>query len=409
VWGVEGKTHLGSMSFLAGTETVPELAGEDARATGVKNEICPLENDKSRLERWKSIQCLTNMRRLIVIVAIAALRIGQGLAAEGGVEPVMEKFRPVAPCAAAIAWAQTKKIPLNQIDATVDGEALNPGDSITGLVTLHEKGTRQMQWIVYSEVVTAGPKDDMGKKAQPVVFYTTLGNKLEFKSAPVMVNVRTVGPFVESGEKRKPKVEEESARFPLDKGFLGLGLERAVAAVLKFKENKEHGNFAFGPRSFGESEIAKGRKLAEITHITSDDERALCGSCPALLSYFDLVQHTPGLQDICFKVVDMPSVWSMIRHVGVTANLTFQTEQFRAADSFAWKPAGNAPVFYFPMLLELNRQPALKVTFVVTSPKPPFLGCGGIVGMLAEKPGEKETYLTLRVISARRAEPNSAR
>ena len=61
------------------------------------------------------------------------------------------------------------------------------------------------------------------------------------------------------------------------------------------------------------------------------------------------------------------------------------------------------------MLLELNKQPALRVTFVVTSPKPPLLGCGGIVGMLAEKPGEKETYLTLRVISARRAEPNSAR
>lgn len=172
---------------------------------------------------------------------------------------------------------------------------------------------------------------------------------------------------------------------------------------MKFKDNKEHGNFVFGSKPFGESEIAKGRKLAEVTHITSEDERALCGSLPALFSYFDFVQHTPGLQDICVKVVDMPSVWSMIRHVGVTPNLTFQTEQFRAADSFAWEPAGNAAVYYFPMMLELNKQPALKVTFVVTSPKSPLLGCGGIVGMLAERPGEKETYLTLRIISARRA------
>jgi hypothetical protein len=348
------------------------------------------------------------MRRFILIVATAAVLIGQVLAAEDRSGPVLEKFRPVAPCGPAIAWAETKKIPLNQIDSTVDGEALNPGDSITGLVTLHEKGARQMQWLVYSEIVTAGPKDDIGKKTEPVALYTTLGNKLEFKSAPVMVNVRTIGPFVEAGDKRKPKVEDESARFPLDKGFLSLGLDRAVAAVLKFNENKEHRNFAIGPKPFSESQIAKGRKLAEITHITSDDERALCGSCPALLSYFDLVQHTPGLQDIGVKVIDLPSVWSMIRHVGVTANLTFQTEQFRAADSFAWEPAGSA-VFYFPMLLELNKQPALKVTFVVTSPKPPLLGCGGIVGMLAEKPGEKDTYLTLRIISARRGEPNSAR
>jgi hypothetical protein len=347
--------------------------------------------------------CLTNMRKLILIVAIAVLGIGKGLAAEDRTGGTLEKVRPVAPGGAAVAWAETKKISLNRIDSTVDGDALNPGDSITGLVTLHEKGLREMQWIVYSEIVTPGPKDDIGKKEQPVVFYTTLGNKLEFKSAPVMVNVRTVGPFVEAADKKKPKVEDESARFPLEKDFLGLGLDRAVAAVMKFKGNKDHGNFVFGDKPFSESEIAKGRKLAEMTHISTEDERALCGSLPALFSYFDFVQHTPGLQDICVKVVDMPSVWSMIRHVGVTANLTFQTEQFRAADSFAWEPAGSAPVYYFPMLLELNKRPALKVTFVVTSPKPPLLGCGGIVGMLAERPDEKETYLTLRVISARRA------
>src|SRR5215510_12756968 len=134
------------------------------------------------------------MRRLIAIVAISALHVSQVFAAEDRAETVLEKFRSVAPCGAAVAWAETKKIPLNQIDSTVDGEALNAGDSITGLVTLHEKGARQMQWIVYSEIVTPGPKDDVGKKDQPVVvFYTTLGNKLEFKSAPVMENVRTVG------------------------------------------------------------------------------------------------------------------------------------------------------------------------------------------------------------------------
>jgi len=355
---------------------------------------------ESRLEQWKSVICLSNMRGLLIVV-FAALQIARGLAAED--RAGLEKFRPVQACPAVVAWAETKKIPLNRIDSAVDGESLNPGDSITGLVTLHEKGARQMQWIVNSEIVTPGPKDDLGKKTDSVAFYTTLGNKFEFKSAPVMVNVRTIGPFVEPGDKRKPKLEEQSARFPLDKGYLSLGLDRAVAAVLKFKDNKEHGNFVFGSKPFSESKIAKGRKLAEMTHITSEDERALCGSCPALLSYFDLVQHTPGLQDICVKVVDMPSVWSMIRHVGVTANLIFETEQFRAADSFAWEPAGNAPVFYFPMLLELNKQPALKVTFVVTSPKPPLLGCGGIVGMLAERPGEKETYLTLRVVSAKRS------
>lgn len=339
------------------------------------------------------------MRRLIPIAAITILQIGWGLGAEDKSDWT-GKFRPTAPCAAAVASAQANKIPVNQIDPTLDGDALNQGDSITGLVTLHEKGARQTQWLVYMEVVTPGPKDDLDKPQKPMVLYTTGGNKFEFGSSPKMVTVRTLGPFVESSDKRKIKADDKTARFALDKGFLSLGLDRGAAAVMRLKMTKEHGNFGFAGEPFSDSEIAKGRKLAETAHITTDDERALCGSCPALLSYFNFAQHTPGLQDIFFKVVDMPSVWSMVRHVGVSANLKFETEQFRAADAFAWEASGHAPVYYFPMQLDLNNQPALKLTLVVTAPKPPLLGCGGIVGMLAEKPGEKETYLTLRIISA---------
>src|SRR5438270_3368497 len=102
--------------------------------------------------------------------------------------------------------------------------------------------------------------------------------------------------------------------------------------------------------------------------------------CPALLLYFNFAQYTSGLQYIFFKVVEMPSVWSMVRHVGVTANLKFETEQLRAADAFAWDASEHAGVYYFPISLELNDQPALKLTLVVTAPKSPLLGCGGIVG-----------------------------
>jgi hypothetical protein len=341
------------------------------------------------------------MHRFILIATILILPWARGFGAEEKSDWA-GKLMPNAPCATAIAVAQANRIPLNPIDATLDNDALNPGDSITGLVTLHEKGARQTQWLVYMEAVAPGPKDPLEKTPKPMVLYTTVGNKFEFGSSPKIVTVRTLGPFLENGDKRKVKQEDKSARFALDKGFLSLGLDRTAAAVLRLKLTRQHGNFSFGGEPFSEAEIAKGRKLAEMAHITSDDERALCGACPALLSYFNFAQHTPGLQDIFFKVVDMPSVWSMVRHVGVSANLRFETEQFRAADAFAWEAIGHAPVYYFPVSLDLNNQPALKLTLVVTAPKPPLLGCGGIVAMLAEKPGEKETYLTLRIISARR-------
>jgi hypothetical protein len=172
---------------------------------------------------------------------------------------------------------------------------------------------------------------------------------------------------------------------------------------MRLQQGKLHGLFEFRGTPFSDSEIAKGRKLAEDAQISADDERALCGACPALLSYCNCAQHTPGLQDIFFKVVQTPSVWSVVRHMGVSANLTVRTDLFRAADPFAWEPSGGTPVYYFPIFLELNGDPALRLTMVVAGPKPPLLACGGIVGMVAEKPGEKETFLTLRVISARAA------
>jgi hypothetical protein len=57
--------------------------------------------------------------------------------------------------------------------------------------------------------------------------------------------------------------------------------------------------------------------------------------------------------------------------------------------------------YYFPWLLRLNDEPALKITLVTTSPRPPLRICGGVVGVLAEKIGDEETYMTLRLISAK--------
>jgi hypothetical protein len=52
------------------------------------------------------------------------------------------------------------------------------------------------------------------------------------------------------------------------------------------------------------------------------------------------------------------------------------------------------------MLFELNNDNVFNVTLVVTAPRPPLLACGGVIGLLAEKAGDKDTYLTLRIVSA---------
>ena len=66
-----------------------------------------------------------------------------------------------------------------------------------------------------------------------------------------------------------------------------------------------------------------------------------------------------------------------------------------------WGMPGDSHIFTLPLLVELNQQPALSATLIVTDPRPSLLACGGIVGFVAQNPNDDQNYLTLRVISTR--------
>jgi hypothetical protein len=135
--------------------------------------------------------------------------------------------------------------------------------------------------------------------------------------------------------------------------------------------------------------------------LTPAEKRAISGAVPTLMSYFDIVEHTEGLEDLLFKLVKMPSLWSIVRHGGVEAGLQIG-KKASEANSTDWNLPTSVPVYYLPCTFTLNGQPAVNITMVVTSPHPPLLICGGVIALLAERPGDSETYMTLRVISAKR-------
>jgi hypothetical protein len=224
-------------------------------------------------------------------------------------------------------------------------------------------------------------------------------------SASAFVVVRTLGPFVESAARGKPKkVPEKSERFALNKGFLALGLHHAAAAFRRLDQGPVRGTWAVGHVPFSEEKLAEGRKTAAKLQLTADEEHALIGAIPALLSYFEVVQNTPGLSDIFFEIVDLPSAWSLIRNAGIkSVGIHFLRKGITASKAAPWGLPDSAPIYHLPLALELNHQTALNLTFVVTSPNPPLLACAGVVGLLAEKPDDPQKYLTLRVLSARAA------
>jgi hypothetical protein len=351
---------------------------------------------------------------LILLSLILAVR---ALGALGGDSNAAVKFRPIPPCSPLVSAAKALQIPTDSIDPAVSTTNLNPGDSISALLTLFEKGGRRTQWLLFLQAL--GEASGEGAKPHgPMKLYSNRGSKLEFVSLLKSGSLRVLGPFVESDAKKKqPKMNDETDRFVLDEGFLALGFDQAAATILRIRESKGKGTFNFKSSPFSDAEIARGRELAEKVHLTDAEERSLAGGVPALISYFDILQHASGLEDIAMRVVARPSIWSIVRHVGVTASIYFRQEQIQKGTfeqvgmsnlkALAGEPSGSAGrpefVYHVPLEMQLNNQPALNVTLFATAPRPPLLLCGGVVGLLAEKPGDKETYLTLRVISAKRS------
>ena len=233
-----------------------------------------------------------------------------------------------------------------------------------------------------------------------MTLWTSLGHKLEFASSPVTARVRTLGPFVEVPlNKPPPKTQDRQSQFSLDEGFLSLGLDGAAASIARYsKENIQL--FGISKTAFNPEEVLKSRKSAEAIGLTVEQERAITGLVPALLSYLSVIQHTQGLEELLFKIVDRPSLWSVLRQGGIQADLAVHPERIRPCLAEGWGLPAGEQTYDFPMTLALNRHPALDITLVVTAPKRPLLVCGGIVGLLAQKAGDPGTSLSFRIVSA---------
>jgi len=318
----------------------------------------------------------------------------------GEMRPDFGKLAPVGVCAAAKEAARTNRIPIERIDPPDKADTLNPGDSITASITLFEKRGQKSQWLLYVEATEPTAEEKAAKPKAPAVWYVGAGDKVMFAGSVAPVSLRLLGPFVEATNKH-PKVEDQKAHITLNKGFLGIGLDEAAAAFHRMQQNNVHGSFQIRPRPFTEAEMAEGRKTMAVLGLSIEEQRAIAGSQLALMSYFHLVQETPGLDDLFYKVVKLPSIWSVVRHVGVSASLELEREYVAPTEGLNWNLAPQTPCYTFPLALRINGQPALTATFVVAPPRPPLLQCGGIVGLLAEKPNDKKTYLILRIISAR--------
>lgn len=346
------------------------------------------------------------MIRCCILVSVVSLA-----ACLCGAEPAtnyITRLAPVPACPALQAAAKDRGILMSGFDPLAGTNALAPGDSVTMLISSHVGKHPATQWLMYFQV-TANAKGSPKKPEPPTVIYTSTGKKFEFPESPAMIRVRTLGPFTESNSRGgQPMLEDKAAAIDVNQTFLGLGLDGAVEALCRLYQlrdpAKDRATFGFSiaNRAFSAAQVNEGQMAAAKWHITAAEERSLAGGIPALLSYFETIEQTPELDSIMFKVLSLPSVWSIMRHLGITPGIEVARPANRVEPLSlpAWNLPAGSPLYALPVAVALNQHPALALTLVVTAPHPPFLTCGGIVGFLAENPDKKEDYLTLRIVSA---------
>ncbi len=284
------------------------------------------------------------------------------------------KFKTVPICAAIVTAAATNHIPLTGIDPPLTTNILHSGDSVTILGTMFHK-KKEAQWLLY---VRAESQEKITSNQPPMVV-NMFKRRFSFPSKPVPASLRMLGPFNASSDKMQLKPSEQTAHFMLNESFLGIGLERAAAIVRRQRLMTN---------------------AAPASKLTPDEQQALAGALPAITSYLEIVQHTDGLEDLLFQLLKPPSVWSVVTHLGVKTALEIMRTAV-PANPTDWDLPPDTPIYYLPCFLRMNNQSVLKITLVVTAPNPPRLICGGVVGLIAERIGDNETYMTLRVVSAK--------
>lgn len=117
------------------------------------------------------------------------------------------------------------------------------------------------------------------------------------------------------------------------------------------------------------------------------------------MSLQELAGRDAVLQDLLFRVVDEPSLWSLATHLGAAVVLRWEP---RSAPAEVVGIAGHPSVRKARCELRVNGDSASWLDLLVTKPQGATRVCGGLVGAIAQHPSEPDRLAVLRLLATRR-------
>ena len=120
----------------------------------------------------------------------------------------------------------------------------------------------------------------------------------------------------------------------------------------------------------------------------------------ALAGFLHLLSRHEHIRPILRRVLRLPSLWSVIWHMGVDIRII---PRFGLVELAPAKLAGEAAkAWYLPLEIQANGSVALAGSMKVVAPQSPRTLCAGVVSVVFMKPGEPGTYLTMQLMAAKR-------
>lgn len=312
-----------------------------------------------------------------------------------------ENTAPTAvPFADVSAFAAARQIPLRGVDIPGAVTQIQSGDTLTVLVTMAE-GDRRQQWLAIFQVVPLTDRERAGSASVSEAVFTSTGNEFHFNSRPAALALRMFGPFTEADPPRAPgAIPEKTARLVVHEEFLRFGFARfSESALARYEAHKKFPYHVAGVR-FDAALIAREKPLALAAGLTRDDEEVIAEINPALNQFLAIAQNTPGLEELAFKVMDLPPVWALLGGGGTGFDL--DPKNITRFDTAEWDMS-SSPAYRYPFAYTLKGTRSLQGIFFFASPAPPLQACAGIIGLIAQSPKHPEKRLELRVLAARLA------
>jgi hypothetical protein len=147
--------------------------------------------------------------------------------------------------------------------------------------------------------------------------------------------------------------------------------------------------------------IEKGRLFSDAIHLTMEEEHEAFAVYFSLTTFFGAAMEITACREILEEVVDKPSVWSVVRHLGVRTDFHYFWADARTVED--GRSGVPNPAYFLPVQVFLNGKCGVKATLAVTAPRPPLTTCAGILAICAEHPVMPDRRLYIRVLATSHA------